>query len=159
MHLYWLGIYDMETKEHKRLNDGCLDRINGGYMYYTICDHYEDNVGAIYNLMRMNLEDYTIEKVCENVRDCDFQGNSIVYSRPESGRRCNIYRFENGESKMEFSCDTLGKDALIYRIQCTEDEIFLKVETDAYNVQLIRIDTHGNIKKYHEYGEWNATSA
>ncbi len=158
MQLYSLGIYDMETKEHKRLNDGELGRVNGGYMYYTIYEYYEDNVGFI-NLMRMNLEDYTIEKVCEDVWDYDFQGNSIIYNRYRDNRQGIIYRLENGESKVVFSSDTLGEECFIYGIQCTEDEIILKVEIDAYHGQLIGIDKHGNIKKYHEYGEWNAPPA
>ena len=153
MQLYRFGIYDIETKEHKRLNDGGIGRINGGYMYYTIYGHFEDNSGSIYNLMRMNLENYTIEKVCEDIRGYDFQGNSILYYRNESFGKSNIYRLENGESKVVFSGDTLGEECFIYVMQCTEDEIILKVEIDAYYVQLIGIDKHGNIKKYHEYIE------
>lgn len=157
--LYTFGVYDMETKEHKRLNDGELGRINGGYMYYKVFDHYEDNSGFIYNLMRMNLEDYTIEKVCEDVWDFDFQGNSIIYDRNSDKDQGIIYRLENGESKAAFSCDTLGEDCYIYGFQCTEDEIILKAETDVYNICIIGIDASGNIKKYHEYGEWNAPPA
>lgn len=159
MQLYRFGIYDMETKEHKRLNDGEVGRINGGYMYYTIYGNYEDNSGIIYNLMRMNLEDYTIECVGEDVLRYDFQGNSILYYRNESFGKSNIYRLENGESKVVFSSDTLGEECFIYEMQCTEDEIILNAEIDAYHVQLIGIDKHGNIKKYHEYGEWNAPPA
>ncbi len=153
MQLYRFGIYDIETKEHKRLNDGGIGRINGGYMYYTIYGHFEDNSGSIYNLMRMNLENYTIEKVCEDIRGYDFQGNSILYYCYESFGKSNIYRLKNGESKVVFSGDTLGEECFIYVMQCTEDEIILKVEIDAYYVQLIGIDKHGNIKKYHEYVE------
>lgn len=161
MQLYSLGIYDMETKEHKRLNDGELGRINGGYMYFT--EVVSGPSGKEYdytcNIMRMNLENYTIEKVCDDVIGYDFQGNSILYYRYESFGKSNIYRLENGESKIVLSGDTLGEECFIYGIQCTEDEIILKVEIDAYHVQLIGIDAHGNIKKYHEYGEWNAPPA
>ncbi len=161
MQLYRFGIYDMETKEHKRLNDGGLGRINGGYMYFT--EVVSGPSGKEYdytcNIMRMNLENYTIEKVCDDVIGYDFQGNSILYYRNESFGKFNIYRLENGKSKVVFSGDTLGEECFIYRMQCTEDEIILKVETDAYHVQLIGIDAHGNIKKYHEYGEWNAPPA
>ncbi len=158
---YTLGIYDMETKEHKRLNDGELGRINGGYMYFT--EVVSGPSGKEYdytcNLMRMNLEDYTIECVGEDIRGYDFQGNSILYYCYESFGKSNIYRLENGESKVVFSGDTLGEECFIYEFLCTEDEIILKVEIDAYHVQLIGIDKHGNIKKYHEYGEWNAPPA
>ena len=63
------GIYDMETDEHIKLKYGIMGRINGRYMYYTTENR---------DLMRMDLDDYKSERVCKNVRDYDFQGDSII---------------------------------------------------------------------------------
>lgn len=143
------GIYDMETGEHIRLRDGKIGRINGGYMYYI-----EENS---YDLMRMNLEDYTIERVCRNVRCYDFQRDSIIYAIWNDDEH-GVYRLNNEGSTQLFTTGDISgfqSDAWITGIQCRDDEIILKITSqiigDGNYTSLVGTDQQGRLIR--EYGE------
>ncbi len=141
-----VGIYDMETDEHIKLKDGVMGRINEGYMYYL-----KENR----ELMRMNLDDYTIERVCGNVRDYDFQDDSIIYTmwNVDTPNSC-LYRLDdNGSTKMFSVSDIPGFKSgdWITGIQRHDDEIILRIrDTDGY-ASLIGTDRQGGLIR--EYGE------
>lgn len=140
------GIYDMETGEHIRLRDGWTGRINGRYMYYNS----ENGKG----LVRMNLEDHTIEQVCKAVRFFDFQGDSMLYTviDNDGGNKC-LYRLDdNGSTKLFDIVDIPGvqPDDWIMQLQCTDDEIILAIRSGKKK-RVVSVDTQGNIiKEYYE---------
>lgn len=140
------GIYDMETDEHIKLKDGMIGRINGGYMYYLT----EQG-----DLMRMDLDDYNIERVCENVRDYDFQEDSIIYTmmNVDAPKSC-LYRLDdNGSTKMFSMEDIPGFKSgdWITGLQCHDDEIILRIKDSDGYASIIGTDQQGGLIR--EYGE------
>lgn len=142
------GIYDMETDEHIRLRDGSIGRINGRYMYYDLGDGK--------GLLRMNLEDYTIEQVRKFVYYYDFQGDSMLYTRyDDAGSKKSLYRLDdNGSTKLFDIVDIPGvqPDDWIMQFQCRDDEIILSIRTTAdKKKRVVSVDTQGNIiREYYE---------
>lgn len=140
------GIYDMETDEHIRLRDGGMGRINGRYMYY--------NLGNGKGLLRMNLDDYTIEQVCKFVRYYDFQGDSMLYTviDNDGSNKC-LYRLDdNGSTKLFDIVDIPGvqPDDWIMQLQCRDDEIILAIKSGKKR-RVVSVDTQGNIiREYYE---------
>lgn len=141
------GIYDIETKKHVRMNAGAVGVINGGYMYYLY-----DLV-----LMRINLEDYTVERVLENVRAFDFQGGSIVYAPvPAETDKYDVYRYENGVSTGIFSTYDIDiaegfRWQWVTGLQCRDGEIIVKTNGTEGVSYTLGIDNEGGLlKKYYE---------
>lgn len=144
------GIYDMETKKHVMMNEGGVGVINGGYMYYR------DEL----TLMRINLEDYTVEKVLENIRAFDFQGSSVVYVpvgmlNEDTFYPYDIYRYENGVSTGIFNANDVleAQDDThwVIGLQCRNDEIIVKTNSAKSISYVLSIDNEGRLlKKYYE---------
>lgn len=138
------GVYDMETGEHIRLRAGEMGRINGGYMYYF-------SGGS---LLRMNLEDYKIEQVCELVSHYGFLGDSIIYTRDDNASHDkSLYRLDdNGSTKLFDIVDIPGvqPDDWIIQLQCRDDEIILSIKSGKKK-RVVSVDTQGNIiREYYE---------
>lgn len=140
------GIYDMETDEHIKLKYGIMGRINGRYMYYTTENR---------DLMRMDLDDYKSERVCKNVRDYDFQGDSIIYTmmNVDAPNSC-LYRLDNSGSSKLFSLADIPEfksGDWIVGVQCHDDEIILRIKDSDGYASIIGTDQQGGlIRKYGE---------
>lgn len=134
-----LGIYDMNSGELIELSSGRSGRINGGYMYYI--DEY--------NLMRMNLEDYSVELVFEDVVDFEFCGDKLICSNFE-----NIYTIQNGEEKMIFDVSKFFDNEYYYEvgsIQIEGERLFIDITSGSYYSYIAELDINGNfIRKYYE---------
>lgn len=140
------GIYDMETDKHIKLKDGMIGRINGGYMYYLT----EQG-----DLLRMDLDDYKIERVCDNVRDYDFQEDSIIYTmmNVDAPNSC-LYRLDdNGSTRLFGLADIPGFKSgdWIVGVQCHDDEIILRIKDSDGYASIIGTDQQGKLIR--EYGE------
>lgn len=140
------GIYDMETDEHIKLKYGIMGRINGRYMYYTTENR---------DLMRMDLDDYKSERVCKNVRDYDFQEDSIIYTmmNVDSPDSC-LYRLDNSGSSKLFSLADIPEfksGDWIVGVQCHDDEIILRIKDSDGYASIIGTDQQGGLIR--EYGE------
>ncbi|MBO5163910.1 MAG: hypothetical protein J6B75_05615 [Ruminococcus sp.] len=134
-----LGVYNMENHELIELNDGRIGRINGGYMYY--CSYC--------NLMRMSLEDYSIELVCEDVSGFEFCGDTVFFSPAFGGKESgSLFRLENGEKQKIFDADEFfGTDYYyeIGNIQYENGRIFIQITSGPYYSYIAEIDSYGNV--------------
>ncbi len=134
-----LGIYDMNSGELIELSSGRSGRINGGYMYYV--DEY--------NLMRMNLEDYSVELVFEDVVDFEFCGDMLIHMNFE-----NIYKIQNGEEKLIFNVSEFFDNEYNYyidNIQIEGERLFIDISSGPYYSYIAELDINGNfIRKYYE---------
>lgn len=134
-----LGIYDMNSGELIELSSGRSGRINGGYMYYV--DEY--------NLMRMNLEDYSVELVFEDVVDFEFCGDMLIHMNFE-----NIYKIQNGEEKLIFNVSEFFDNEYNYyidNIQIEGERLFIDISSGPYYSYIVELDINGNfIRKYYE---------
>ncbi len=135
-----LRIYDMNSGELTELSDVKAGRINGGYMYY---------VGENGRLMRMNLEDYSIEFVWKAVVDFEFCGDKLIRSDFQ-----NIYTLQNGEEKLIFNVSEFFDDGYNYYIdyiQVEGERLFIDISSCPYYSYIAELDIDGNfIRKYYE---------
>lgn len=135
-----LRIYDMNSGELIELSSGKSGRINGGYMYYI------DNYGC---LMRMNLEDYSIEFVWKAVMDFEFCGEKLIRRNFE-----NIYTIQNGEEKLIFNVSEFFDNEYSYYIddiQIEGERLFINISSGPYYSYIAELDINGNfIRKYYE---------
>lgn len=149
------GFYDMETGENVQLKEGSVGRINGGYMYYLqFQNHNEAEPYYMYDLMRINLEDYSVERVCKNLWHYEFYGDSILYSRLENDNSSSLYRLDDNGSTMILNTGIMEDSMYSYGItgiQCRGDEIILGIRTAADYFHVVGIDSQGNLlKEYYE---------
>ncbi len=139
------GIYDMRNDNLIAVKDGRTGRINGGYMYYL----------AYNSLMRMNIENYATELVCEDVSGFEFCGDTIFFSSAfgseDSG---TLYKLENGEKQKIFdAAGFFGTEYYyeIWGIQYEGGRIFIHVSSGPYYSYIAEIDSNGNfIRKFYE---------
>lgn len=139
------GIYDMKNDKLIAVKDGRIGRINGGYMYYL----------AYNSLMRMNIENYATELVCEDVSGFEFCGDTIFFSSAfgseDSGA---LYKLENGEKQKIFdAAEFFGTEYYyeIWGIQYENGRIFIQISSGPYYSYIAEIDSDGNfIRKFYE---------
>lgn len=139
------GIYDMKSESFIALKDGRIGRINNGYMYYLSDD----------NLMRMDIESYVTEFVCEAVSEFEFCGDAIfvrsILGDEDSG---SIFKLVNGEKQKVFdAAGFFGNDNYydIDAIQYEGGRIFIKISSGPYYSYIAEIDAYGNIiRKFYE---------
>lgn len=135
------GVYDTETASNTSLDEGGAGIFSGDYMYYVSGDH---------SLFRMNINDYSCEKISENIRRIALSDGYIIYqpytnSARDDGR---IYRLGKGENKKIFDAyESLGNDYYydISAIQADEEKIFIEVNSGAFYDYIAEIDIDGNI--------------
>lgn len=136
------GVYDMETAEDTSLSEGGAGIFSGDYMYFISNEH---------NLFRMNLEDYSCEKISENIRRIAVFKDYIIYqpydtnSARSDGR---IYRLGKGENKKIFDAYESLENGYYYdisAIQAEQDKIYIEVNSGPYYSFIAEIDIDGNI--------------
>jgi hypothetical protein len=132
------AVYDLETKEILKFDNGGIGLINNGYMYYTDDDS---------KLYRLNLETYAIELICDaKIEMFDFSGDFILYATQDT-----LYKLNGKENKKILSANKLGKSDYFWNIQCQNDRIFVLGGSGAFYGYLAEIDINGQIiKKIHE---------
>lgn len=145
------GVFDTETGTDTALDNGGAGIFCGDYMYYVSGEHH---------LFRMNINDYSYEKICENVRRFAFYDGYIIYQmyQPYAGdtaNDCEVYRLGKGENKKIFDAYEHCKHPYYYDIsviQADKDNIFIEVSSGPYYKCIAEIDIDGNlIKKVYEH--------
>ena len=135
------GVYDTETNTNTSLDDGGAGVFCGDYMYYISDEHH---------LFRMNLNDYSVEKICENVRLFAFYDGFILYQPYGDNANVDgrIYRLGKGENTKIFDAGEFFDDDYYYDISAiqTEDKhIFIKLNSGPYFRYIAEMDIDGNI--------------
>ncbi|MDE6101970.1 MAG: DUF5050 domain-containing protein, partial [Ruminococcus sp.] len=135
------GVYDTETGTDTALDEGGAWVFCGDYMYYISSKHH---------LYRMNLSDYSSEKICENVRIVAFYDDYILYQPYAYNTDVDgqIYRLGKGENIKIFDAGELFDNDYYYDISTiqTEDEhIFIEINSGPYFSYIAEMDIDGNI--------------
>ena len=141
-----IGVYNMKNHELIVLYDGGTGRINGGYMYYI----------SQSSLMRMSLEDYSIEFVCEDVYDFEFCGDTIFLDPSlDSKDSGTLFKLEKGEKQKIFDANEFFGNEYYYdidNIQYENDRIFIQISSGPYYSYIAELDINGNfIRKVYEH--------
>ena len=99
--------------------------------------------------MRMNLEDYSVELVFEDVVDFEFCGDMLIHMNFE-----NIYKIQNGEEKLIFNVSEFFDNEYNYyidNIQIEGERLFIDISSGPYYSYIVELDINGNfIRKYYE---------
>lgn len=135
------GVYDMEKAENISLDDGGAGVFCGDYMYYISGSHH---------LFRMNISDYSCEKICENVRRMAVYDDYIIYQPYKNYARGDgqIYRLGKGENKKIFDAGEFLENDYYYDIsviQADRENIFIEVNSGPYYDYIAEIDIDGNV--------------
>jgi len=135
------GVYNTETAENISLDEGGAGVFSDDYMYFVSGEH---------NLFRMNINDYSCEKISENIRRIALFKGYIIYQPYTDNARDDgrIYRLGKGENKKIFdSYESLGNDYYydISAIQADKEKLFIEVNSGAYYDYIAEIDIDGNI--------------
>lgn len=135
------GVYNIENSENISLDEGGTGIFSGEYMYFVSAEH---------NLYRMNTEDYSCEKLSENVRRIAFYDGYIIYQPYKSYARGDgqIYRLGKGENKKIFDAgEILEKDYYydISVIQADKEKIYIEINSGPYYNYIAEIDIDGNV--------------
>lgn len=118
-------------------------------------------IDSEYRLIRTNIDDYTVEVVCENANRFDFCGEYIIYAFNSSDDDSDgkLYRISNDENIEIFNAKELLNPEFYYdidKIQCENGQIFIDISSEPFYSCVIELDIDGNlIKKYYETIPWN----
>ncbi|MDE6789771.1 MAG: DUF5050 domain-containing protein, partial [Ruminococcus sp.] len=150
------AVYNIETEEYVDLMFDslyyCDFKFNGSYMY---C------IDSEYRLLRTNIDDYTVEVVCENADCFDFCGEYIIYAYNSSDNDSDgkLYRISNDENTEIFNAKELLTPESYYdidTIQCENGQIFIDISSGPFYSCVTELDIDGSlIKKYYETRPWN----
>lgn len=141
------GVYNIETFVDTPLDNGGAGIFCGDYMYFISNEHI---------LYRMNINDFTCEKISENIRRMAFYDDYIIYqpyTEDVSGDG-QLYRLGKGENKKIFDASEILKNNYYYDIsvQANEENIFVQVNSEPYYTYIAEIDIDGNvIEKIYEH--------
>lgn len=141
------GVYNTETSVDTPLDNGGAGIFCGDYMYFISNEHI---------LYRMNINDFTCEKISENIRRMAFYDDYIIYqpyTEDVSGDG-QLYRLGKGENKKIFDAGEILKNNYYYDIsvQANEENIFVQVNSGPYYTYIAEIDIDGNvIEKIYEH--------
>lgn len=135
------GVYDTETNTDTSLDEGGAGSFCGDYMYYISTEHH---------LCRMNLNDHSVEKLCENVRLFAFYDGYILYQPYSDGTTADgqIYRLGKGENVKILDADQIFKNSYYYdvsAIQTKDEHIYIEINSGPYFSYIAEIDIDGNI--------------
>lgn len=134
------GVYDIENSIDTSINEGGAGIFSGDYMYFVSNEH---------NLLRMDLNDYTCEKLSENVRRISFYDGYILYQpyTDDAVGDGQLYRLGKGENVKIFDSSQILENNYYYDIsvQTEEEKIFIKVDSGPYYTYIAEIDINGNI--------------
>lgn len=133
---YPLWCYDFEGT-FTRFDNGRLDAVNNGYLYYKVIDlEYYDR------LYRFNCETYSTELIDYDVDvlTCSFCQNYVLYNDFES-----LYRLDSNGSEIILSADQIKRGTGILGVGCSNDRIFVQGADDPEDFWEIEIDIDGKI--------------
>ncbi len=119
-------------------------------MYYSSYVYSNDVPG----IFRMNLSDYTVEKICENGFPAAVHDGCLFYCRTnENDERpysYTLYRLGKGEDKLLFDADEFigdGYNYFIDAVQSQDGHLYVKLSSGPYYSNIAEIDTDGNMLK------------
>lgn len=141
---YPLWCYDFEGT-FTRFDNGGLDAVNNGYLYYTAEGSDDHDV-----LYRFNCNTYSVEPVIDasDIGSYCFADDYILYSSWNSvTSEDSLYRLGSGGSAKILSADRIKRGTSILGVSCNNNRIFVHGADDPEDYWEIEIDIDGNIIK------------